>query len=528
MARHGLSPGLQDDRSGQYPGRRRWCARRRSAAPPACATSTPATCRAAPGPGRHALPAMRRSGDRASRISSVSQPPRGRRRVPRLRRRHSRRVAANRAGGHTRTPRPGAHPLRVSHGHIHISPYSGAWYPASAGELRALCWTNASPNRRAAPAPSFCRCPGIRGAARRAGILGHGGRRRLSRHRQQQPERIVLLAFPHRGGLGGVAVPRTGSISTPLGDVAIDRSLRSAFRRVAGIALCDHSFEIQLPFLQKHAPGARITPLYVGPHGAHPNARMRPACWLQPGIPAWSSWHRPTSRTTAAASVSCPSPTTPRWRIACATLDFECIEAAGEPRRRAFSRERWQRNRATVCGAEPIALLLDVLRRLPGGGSYQTVARLPDLRRDDGRFRHSVSYAALGYYDGRSFALDAADSAVLLEQRGPDAAAPAANRRREPVPRRGGSPALEVAPRPFREPASATANCWAASATWPAKASLARGRRGVDAIVGDGRPALPSRGRGARPHRYRNLGAHSLAENRQRIGIPRGRSRRRT
>jgi len=65
-----------------------------------------------------------------------------------------------------------------------------------------------------------------------------------------------------------MAIPDVETISTPLGEVPIDREFAAGFARVAEGQVCDHSFEIQLPFLQRAVPNGRVTPVYVGRTGA--------------------------------------------------------------------------------------------------------------------------------------------------------------------------------------------------------------------------------------------------------------------
>jgi len=54
----------------------------------------------------------------------------------------------------------------------------------------------------------------------------------------------------------------------------------------------------------------------------------------------------------------------------CASLDFECAEAAGSLDSSLFLETLEQRG-ATVCGSGPISLLLDVLHLLGGDDIYQ-------------------------------------------------------------------------------------------------------------------------------------------------------------
>src|ERR1035438_3366395 len=125
----------------------------------------------------------------------------------------------------------------------HSSPYSGAWYPALADDLARLldgCFEES--RERTGPhlfrnglafvvphaGPAYC------------GAVAAAVYRTLA---LDPPERVILLAFPHHGGLSGVAVPEVASISTPFGDVPIDAA---PFPCLPEARLCDHSFELQL------------------------------------------------------------------------------------------------------------------------------------------------------------------------------------------------------------------------------------------------------------------------------------------
>ena len=82
---------------------------------------------------------------------------------------------------------------------------------------------------------------------------------------------IIILAPTHHKVFTGIALYEEGSFATPLGRVEIDEKFiklligrsdeifidHSAFNR-------EHSIEVQLPFLQKVSPGAKIVPVLVG------------------------------------------------------------------------------------------------------------------------------------------------------------------------------------------------------------------------------------------------------------------------
>lgn len=324
----------------------------------------------------------------------------------------------------------------------HISPYAGDWYPSDAAELDRLLDERFADSRVRTgayqpPDPLGLVVP--HAAPAWSGAVAAASYRALERCR---PEQIVLLAFPHRGGLGRVATPEVESIRTPLGEVPIDPSFASAFPCTPEWRVCDHSFEIQLPYLQRTAPRARITPLYVGAidEGQRSQAAATLAEAWRPGVIfVASSDFTHYGRAFDFQPFPHDEQTGERLR----DLDFECIEAAGSLDADRFL-ETLRRNRATVCGAEPIALLLEVLRRLPVGGIYQNTLDYQASGEINGDFAHSVSYAALAYYGRRSYELDPADCHVLRESAEKTLHTLRETGARTPIPAEGGSPALQA------------------------------------------------------------------------------------
>jgi AmmeMemoRadiSam system protein B/AmmeMemoRadiSam system protein A len=254
------------------------------------------------------------------------------------------------------------------------------------------------------------------------------------------PERIVVLAFPHQGGLVGVAAPDVDAIATPLGEVAIDPAF-GGFPLVPDSRVCDHSFEIQLPFLQRAVPRARVTPLYVGRLSADDRsaaAAALAACW-RPGV-AFVASSDFTHYGRNFGFTPFPPDGAAAGRLQ--ELDFECIEAAATLDSARFL-ETLERNRATVCGSGPIALLMDTLRRLDAELFLDTL----DYRTSGeltGDYRHSVSYAALGWYPRASFEIGARDRAALIESAALTWEELRRSGRRLAIPATGGSPALQA------------------------------------------------------------------------------------
>jgi AmmeMemoRadiSam system protein B/AmmeMemoRadiSam system protein A len=82
--------------------------------------------------------------------------------------------------------------------------------------------------------------------------------------------RVVLLGPSHRVGFEGIATCSADFYSTPLGQIALDRTATKAIEQLPGVGLLDqahsdeHSLEVQLPFLQRCLGGFKLVPLVVG------------------------------------------------------------------------------------------------------------------------------------------------------------------------------------------------------------------------------------------------------------------------
>ncbi|HEY1957585.1 MAG TPA: AmmeMemoRadiSam system protein B [Polyangiaceae bacterium] len=76
-------------------------------------------------------------------------------------------------------------------------------------------------------------------------------------------ERVVLVGPSHRVPLRGVAAPSTKKLRTPLGDVEVDVEAldRAGVPRDDDVHAHEHSLEVQLPFLQRVLPRARVCPI---------------------------------------------------------------------------------------------------------------------------------------------------------------------------------------------------------------------------------------------------------------------------
>jgi AmmeMemoRadiSam system protein B len=89
--------------------------------------------------------------------------------------------------------------------------------------------------------------------------------------RNRPVDRVVLVGPSHFVGFEGIALYGAGGFETPLGVAAIDEacaarllSSSSLVRESAGPHAREHSLEMQLPFVQRLAPAAKIVPLLMG------------------------------------------------------------------------------------------------------------------------------------------------------------------------------------------------------------------------------------------------------------------------
>jgi AmmeMemoRadiSam system protein B len=98
-------------------------------------------------------------------------------------------------------------------------------------------------------------------------------------------ERVVLIGPAHRVAVRGVAQAGTPAFATPLGEVAVDEAAFAAVPQVVVSQRAhaqEHSLEVQLPFLQRLVPDARIVPMVVGHASPDEVSAVLDALWGGP------------------------------------------------------------------------------------------------------------------------------------------------------------------------------------------------------------------------------------------------------
>ncbi len=298
-------------------------------------------------------------------------------------------------------------------GETHRVKAAGRWYPGNAAELSMLldrAFEHA--RKRAGGTP--------RRKQLRALIVPHAGLEysgvvTASAYRLVNPPRnIILLAFSHRGGIDGIAAPSPDAYETPLGAIPVNRDVQEAlgFPMLEGDPVADHSLENQLPFLQRVAPEATLTPLYVGnlSGSALSSTAARLAARVRKGdlLIASSDF---THYGESYGYTPFP-PDVPELRDKLYALAQTSFEQIGAIEVGAFDDHLTQTG-DTICGRDPIRLLLATLAALDED-IYLNVADFftsGDLLRD---FSNSVGYGALAFYPAGAYHVPPDDQIRLL------------------------------------------------------------------------------------------------------------------
>ena len=330
----------------------------------------------------------------------------------------------------------------------HLSPFGGSWYPGDASELRNLLDRLFADSERRTGCYLPSRAAGF--VVPHAGLVYSGTvAAAVYRHiRALDPERVVLLGFSHGGAPPGAWIPDVAAIRTPLGEVAVDREFTAAlaehgeFGVLDEQTLCDHSVEIQLPLLQAAAPAARVVPVYVSHLSgeARAAAARRLASLIAQGTVLVAS----SDFTHYGRSFSYQPFPADEWvgeRLR--ELDESVMESAATLCPDEFL-TTLRSTGSTVCGREPISLLLDTLRLLGATEEiFQTTLDYQTSGEITGDYEHSVSYAALGYFPYRALELEPEDGRLLIASARRTLVQYLETGERKPVPPPAGSPGLE-------------------------------------------------------------------------------------
>ncbi len=88
-------------------------------------------------------------------------------------------------------------------------------------------------------------------------------------------ETVVIIGVSHRHALDGCSIYLKGGFETPLGVAQVDEEVAARISKASGFSYVpqahaeEHSVEVQVPFVQRTLPGAKIVPILMG----YPNRR---------------------------------------------------------------------------------------------------------------------------------------------------------------------------------------------------------------------------------------------------------------
>lgn len=100
-----------------------------------------------------------------------------------------------------------------------------------------------------------------------------------------QITRVVLIGPSHRVAFRGLAVSRTDSYTTPLGDIKIDREAVESLVALPFVEYIEqahtheHSLEVHLPFLQETLGDFKLVPIVAGDASADQVSRALDLVW---------------------------------------------------------------------------------------------------------------------------------------------------------------------------------------------------------------------------------------------------------
>ncbi len=278
------------------------------------------------------------------------------------------------------------------------SPFAGSWYSADPAELKAF-FAEAAGDRKSVPGTVALILP-------HAGYVYSGTAAALTAAtvRGLHFDRVILLAPSHRAYLENrFCVPSAPAFETPLGKVPVDTDavatlLRSPlFTEDDRIQRGEHAAQLELPFLQEMLSGSfSVLPVIVGNCSAE--TLRAAAAELKPLVTPATLLVASSDFTHYGAGYGY-LPFREKIRENLKNLDFGAFDRIEEKNPDRF-RSYIETTGATICGAQPIELLL---RLLPENAecSLDAYYTSGDVTGD---FSNSVSYL------GASFRIAAGNS----------------------------------------------------------------------------------------------------------------------
>jgi len=188
--------------------------------------------------------------------------------------------------------------------------------------------------------------------------------------RGQDVRRVIVLAVPHHLPLRGASIPDVTHFETPLGLIPLDAPAVARLRRAPMVSAVEraesgeHSLEMQLPLLQRVLPSFTLVPILVGElrdvEAAELAATLAELVDLRTVVVASSDF---THRGESYGYEVPPGKGGIAARLA-AVDDVSIARILKLSRKGLF--EHAAKSGTTICGLEPVGLLLELLARFPG------------------------------------------------------------------------------------------------------------------------------------------------------------------
>jgi AmmeMemoRadiSam system protein B/AmmeMemoRadiSam system protein A len=188
--------------------------------------------------------------------------------------------------------------------------------------------------------------------------------------RGQDIRRVIVLAISHHVPLRGASIPDVTHFETPLGLIPLDAAAVARLRKspvvdsVERAEMEEHSLEMQLPLLQRVLPSFTLVPILVGQMRDAEQAELATA--LAEIVDEHTLVVASSDFTHRGENYGYEVPAgkgTIQERLA--RIDDVSVEQILKLRRRGLL-EHADRTGTTICGLQPIALLLELLSKFPG------------------------------------------------------------------------------------------------------------------------------------------------------------------
>ena len=163
---------------------------------------------------------------------------------------------------------------------------AGSFYPASSGELSELI------DRLLGEARAGASAPKTSASAPKAIVVPHAGyvysapiAASAFARVQETITRVVLVGPAHRVFVRGMVSPGADRLATPLGEIEVDTAALASVPEVKPDPAAharEHSLEVELPFIQKVAPRAKIVPIAVSNASAADVGHVLETLWGGP------------------------------------------------------------------------------------------------------------------------------------------------------------------------------------------------------------------------------------------------------